>query len=213
MRIRIAGISILLLFVAFSTIAQPSIALSTGISKDINNKRAFYAIPVTLRWEPFRRSSFFIQATKEFAFYRLTYADAYSLNPQLSEHVVLTEAISLATFSMEIGGAMVLYTDKKNQVMLNLALGVSDERFTVNYRNYDKANYEVLNPDVGKDFSGLCASIAAAYNFHRGKRDMFIMLRLQSPALIGAGDRYNLSYVQTGPLQLTFGYKLFYQKK
>ncbi len=88
---------------------------------------------------------------------------------------------------------------------------MSDQHFTVTYRNYDKANYKVLNPDVDKFFSGVYASIAPVYNFHRAKRDLFIMLRLQSPVLVGAGDRYDLSYRQAAPMQLTFGYKLFYK--
>lgn len=214
MRLLITFIFILLIFFASHINAQPFIAVSTGISKDLNNKRPFYTVPVTLRWEPFKRSSLFIEVTKEIGFNRLTYADAYTVNPQLSEHVVLTEEVSLTTFSIDIGGAIVLYTNKKNnQLTLHVSLGVSDEHFTVNYRNYDKINYEVLNPDVGKIFSGLYGSIAGVYNFHKGKQDMFIMLRLQSPALEGSGDRYNLSYTQTAPLQLTFGYKLFYKKK
>lgn len=213
MRLSIAVIFIFLIFFASSLNAQPLIAMSAGISKDLNNKIPFYAVPVILRWEPFKHSSFFIEATKEIGFKRLTHGDAYTVNSQFPEHVVLTEAVSLSGFSMGIGGAIVLYTDKKNnQLTLQVSVGVSDEHFTVNYRNYDKINYEVLNPDVSKNFSGLYGSIAGAYNFHKRKQDMFFMLRLQSPALAGSGDRYNLSYTQTAPMQITFGYKLFYKK-
>lgn len=212
MRIRNTCISIFFILFVSHTNAQSFIALSTGISKDINNTRSFYAVPVTLRWEPFRHSAFFIEATKEIGFNRLAHADAYSLNPQLPAHVVLTEQISLRSFSVDMGGAVIVYHDKKNnQVTLNISFGVSDQHFTVTYRNYDKANYKVLNPDVDKVFSGAYTSIAPVYNFHRGKRDLFLMLRLQSPPLVGVGDRYNLSYRQTAPVQLTFGYKLFYK--
>jgi len=168
MRLRISRISILLIFFASHINAQSFIAVSPGISKDLNNKKPFYTVPVTLRWEPFKRSAFFIEATKEIGFNRLSYADAYTVNPQLSEHVVLTEAVSLSTFSMGIGGVIILYTNKKdNQLTLNVSLGISDEHFTVNYRNYDKVNYEVLNPDVGKDFSGLYASIGMHFYLQR----------------------------------------------
>lgn len=212
MRVRITGISILFIFFASHINAQSFIALSTGISKDLYNTRPFYAVPVTLRWEPFQHSAFFIEATKEIGFNRLANADAYSLNPQLPGHVVLTEQISQQTFSVGMGGAFILYpTKKNNQLTLNISFGVSDQHFTVTYRNYDKANYKVLNPDVDKVFSGVYASIAPVYNFHRGKRDLFIMLRLQSPPLVGAGDRYYLSYRQIAPMQLTVGYKLFYK--
>lgn len=171
-------------------------------------------VPITLRWEPFKRTGFFIEANQGIGFNRLSHAGAYTVAPQLPEHVVLTEAVNLTTFSTGIGGAIVIYTDKKNnQFTLNLSTGVYKESFTVTYRNYDKANYEVLNPDVSEDMSGLYACIAGVYNFHKRRRDMFIMLRLQSPSSAGLPERYELSYNKTAPLQITFGYKLFYNKK
>jgi hypothetical protein len=43
---------------AFQTNAQSLLALSTGISADLNNERPFYSIPVTLRWEPLNTQPF-----------------------------------------------------------------------------------------------------------------------------------------------------------
>ncbi|KAA9041215.1 hypothetical protein FW778_04045 [Ginsengibacter hankyongi] len=213
MKLLVTGIFILLIFFAPSINAQPFFAVSAGISKDLNNKKTFYAAPVTFRWKLFKHSGFFIEATNEIGFNRLTHADAYTANAQLPEHVVLTEKVRPSAFSMGIGGAIRLYTNKKNnQLTLNLSLGICDEYFAISYRNYDKVNYEVLNPDVAKDFSGVYAAIAGVYNFHKRKQDMFIMLRLQSPSSAGPGDRYVLSYDQTAPVQLTFGYNLFYKK-
>jgi hypothetical protein len=74
-------------------------------------------------------------------------------------------------------------------------------------------NYEVLNPDVGENLSGLYFSGAGVYNFHRRRQDMFVMLRIQSPSSAIHPDHYTLSYNKTAALQLTFGYKLFYNKK
>jgi hypothetical protein len=213
MRLRITGVFILILLFASHINAQPFIALSSGISTDLNNKSPFYAVPFILKMKPFKRSGFFIEVSQGIGFNRLSQADAYSINSQLSEHVVLTEAVKFTSFSVGIGGAIVLYTNKKNnQFVLSLSTGVSDENYKVTYRNYDKVNYEVLNPDVARDVSGLYASIAGIYNFHKRKRDMFIMLRLQSPTL-SAYSRYKLSYNKAAPLQLAFGYKLFYTKK
>jgi hypothetical protein len=162
-----------------------------------------------LRLEPFKRSAFFIEATQEIGFNRLSKADAYTASADLDEHVVLTEVVKHTSFSMGIGGAIVLYTNKKNnQITLNLSTGICSEHYTVNFRNYDKANYEVLNPDVTEYISGLYASIAGVYNFHKRKRDMFIMLHLQSPSSAGFG-RYKLSFYKTAPMQFTYGYKLF----
>ena len=199
---------------AFQTNGQSLLALSTGISVDLNNEKPFYAIPVTLRWEPFKRSAFFIEATQGIGFDRLANADAYTTSTQLPEHKLLTEAINVNTLSIGTGGAIVLYTNKKNnRFTLNLSIGICSEEFRVVYRNYDKANYEVLNPDVGENLSGLYISGAAVYNFHKRKQDMFVMLRIQSPSSAGRPDYYTLSYNKTAALQLTFGCKLFYNKK
>jgi hypothetical protein len=213
MKLRIACIFIIFTLLSSRINAQSFIALSSGISVDINNKSPFYSVPVTLRFKPFRRSPFFIEATQAIGFNRLSEVDAYTLNPQLPEHVVLTEQIKFSSFSMGIGARIVLYTNKKdNQFALNLSTGISDQHYKVNFRNYDKINYEVLNPDVNQYVSGLYASIAAVYNFHKRKQDMFIMVRLQSPST-SSFERYKFSYYKTAPLQFTFGYKLFYNNK
>ncbi|MEO8854154.1 MAG: hypothetical protein ABI359_10265 [Ginsengibacter sp.] len=207
-------IYILISFFSFQANAQSFIALSTGISTDLNNARPFYTVPVTLRWEPFKHSSFFIESIQGTCFTRLSKADAFTTSSQLSEHVVLTEATNLNIQSIGVGGAIVLYTNKKNnRFTLNLSMGICTELFKVKYRNYDMANYEVLNPDVNTRFSGLYASIAGTYNFHKRKQDMFLMMRVQSPSSASGPDHYSLSFHKTAPLELSFGYKLFYNKK
>ena len=207
-------ISILITLFSFQANAQSFIAVSTGISTDLSNPKPFYMIPVTLRWEPGKHSGFFIEAIQGICFTKLTKANAYTAISQLPEHGELTEAINLNNFSIGIGGAIVLYTNKKNnRFTLNLSTGICAEQFKVRYRNYDTANYEVLNPDVNTRFSGLYASVAAIYNFHKRKQDLFIMLRVQSTSSASGPDHYSLSFYKTAPLQLTFGYKLFYNKK
>jgi len=213
MRLRITGIFILITIFVSQVSAQSFIALSSGISADLNNERPFFGIPITLRWQPFKHSAFFIEAIQDIGFNRLSKSDAYTANPDLSEHVVLTEEVKHTSFLIGVGGAIVLYTNKRNnQITVDLSTGICSESYTVDFRNYDKVNYEVLNPDVTKPISGLYASIAMIYNFHKRKQDMFIMLRLQSPSSGGFG-RYKLSFNNTAPLQLTFGYKLFTSKK
>src|SRR5665213_375575 len=169
-------ISILITFFSFQANAQSLIAVSTGISTDLSNPKPFYMIPVTLRWEPGKHSGFFIEAIQGICFTRLTEANAYTAISQLPEHVELTEAINLNNLSIGIGGAIILYTNKKNnRFTLNLSTGICTEQFKIKYRNYETANYEVLNPDVNTRFSGLYASVAGIYNFHKRKQGMFIM--------------------------------------
>lgn len=215
MKLRFIQIALFITFFGFQTNAQSFIALSSGISTDLNNVKPFYTIPVTLRWEPFKRSAFFLEASSGIGFTQTSDADAYTPDPQLAEHLVLTEAIKLNTFSVGTGGAIVLYTNKKNnRFTLNLSVGICSEKFVVVYKNYDKANYEVLNPDVSENLSGLYAATAVVYNFHKMKQDMFVMLQVQSPSSATKPERfYPLSYNKTAALQLTFGYKLIYSKQ
>lgn len=199
--------------ISFHATSQSLVAFSSGISIDVNNEKPFYAIPVSLHWEPFRRSAFFIEATKGFGFNRLAKVDAYTPNEQLPEHVILTEVIKSKSFSVSMGGAIKLYTNKKNnRISLNLSAGIIDEDFNVVFKNYDKANYEVLNPDVSEDFGGLYFSGAVVYNFYKTTQNMFVMLKLQSPSTAETPD-YKLSYKKTAALSLLYGYKLFYNKK
>ena len=213
MKLRTTCILIVFTFFSSHINAQSFIALSSGISTDLNNESPFYAIPITLRFKPFRRSHFFIEATQSIGFNRRAKVDAYTINQQLPEHVVLNESVKPTSISVGIGAEIVIYTNKKyNQFTVNLSTGICDEQYSVIYESYDQENYEVLNPDVSKYMTGLYASLAGTYNFHKKKQDMFIMLRLQSPSSAPEG-RYELSYHKTAPLQLTFGYKLFYNKK
>ncbi len=210
-------IPILLLFVAgiFQQVhSQSYVAISSGFSKDLNNEKAFYHIPVSFRWEPFKRSAFFIDANYGIPLSRNSSADAYTANPLLPGHVLLKEKIQSNLFSIEIGGAIHLYTSKKNNSMyLCIAAGVSSQHFKVNYINYDRINYEILNPDVSTDSSGLVVSIGYIYNFHWRKQDMFLMLHLQTPPLVSSLNYYAMTYKLIAPLQLTFGYKLIYNKR
>jgi len=200
--------------ISFHATSQSLVAFSSGIATDLNNEKPFYSIPVSLHWEPLRRSAFFIEATKGFGFNRLAKVDAYTTNEQLPEHVNLTEAIHVKSFSVSIGGAIKLYTTKKNnRFALNLLMGIRGENFLVNYRKYDKVHYEVVNPDVSEERAGVFLGAAGVYNFHKRKQDMFVKISVESATTGGMLNRYPLSYKNTAPLRLTYGYKLFYSEK
>ncbi len=195
--------------------SQSFIALSSGISTDLNNKKTFYHVPVIFRIEPFQRSGFFIEGNYSIPFSRRSAADAYTAKPSLPGHVVLIETIRPYLYTLSFGGEIHLYTNKenKNSIYLNLSAGICSQGFKVKYKNYDKENYEVLNPDVNTDSSGLVYSIGCVYNFHQPKNDFFLMVNLQTPPLIVALNRYAMTYKMIAPLQITFGYKLIYNKR
>lgn len=196
--------------------AQSYIALSTGISKDINNTNwSFYHIPVSIQWEPFsnKGNAMFFQFDYEIPFTAKGSGEAYTLNPSLPQKVTLEENIRPSVFTTSFGFPIHLYTNKKaNAFNLNLLIGYCFQNFRVSYKNYDKENYEVLNPDVNLSRSALVLSMAVVYNFHKTKQNMFLRLYVQSPLLASTGN-YPLSYKYIAPLQLTYGYKLFYNKR
>ena len=213
MRLHIICIFIFFTIFSLHINAQSFVGVSTGFSVDLNNKRPFYIVPVILHAEPFQYSSFFIEAEYGEGFNRISHADAYTLNPQMPEHLVLTEAVRPITFSIGMGGSIRLYHDKRNNSLkLNLSSGIGIQNYHVNYRNYDKANYEVLDPDVDKRAGWAIITIAIVYNFHNPAQDMFLMLRFPAPPLELGLSHYPSSFKAAAPLQFAFGYK-FFQKK
>lgn len=195
--------------------AQSSFSLSTGVSTDLNNSQSLKQIPVSLIWKPFKdkKMPLFLELDYAFPLGSKNSGEAYTLNPALPQKVVLTEKISPYIFTVSVGFSVHLFTTKKNNIFyLNVApVAVSNQTINVSYKNYDKANYEVMNPDVNSNEGGLVMSMAPVYYFHKGKQDMMLMLHLQTPLLKGNRD-YLLSYKYMAPMQLTFGYNFYYHK-
>jgi hypothetical protein len=195
--------------------AQSSLSLSTGISTDLNNTQSLNQIPVSLIWKPFKdkRMPLFLELDYAFPLGSKSSGEAYTLNPALPEKVILTEKISPYIFTLSAGFSIHLFTTKKNNIFyLNVApVAVCNQTINATYKDYDKANYEVMNPDVNSKESGFVMSMAPVYYFHKGKQDMMLMLHLQTPLLIGKRD-YPLSYKYMAPMQLTFGYNFYYNK-
>ncbi len=197
--------------------AQSSMSLSTGISTDLNNSNnTFYHVPISFQWKPsaYKKALLFLELDYDIPFANKRTGDAYTLNPTLPEKVTLSEEISPYIFTIAIGFRIHLYTSKKNNsIYLNLLpIGLCNQNFKVSYKNYDKKNYEVLNPDVNSNPGGVVMSMAAVYDFHKSKQDMRLMLHAQTPLLTSRGD-YPLSYKYAAPLQLTFGYNFYYNKR
>jgi hypothetical protein len=201
---------------AISANAQSSISLSTGISTDINNTNSFYQIPFTLIWKPFRniKSPVFFEFDYDLPLGSNSTGDAYTLNPGLPQKVTLKEKILPYVFTASLGFRIHLFTTKKNNAFyLNVVpLAICQQNIKVSYKKFDKVNYEVLNPDVNSNEGGLVMSMAPIYYFHKTKRDMMLMLHLQTPLLKRNRD-YELSYKYMAPMQLTFGYNFYYNRK
>lgn len=200
--------------ISLSSIAQSFVTLSSGISKDINNTKPFYHTPVSLQWKPFPKASdpFLLEVDYHIPLTNTGSADAYTVNAALPQQVNLRENIRSYIFTTSVGLRIFLFSTKtKNDFYLNLLTGYCNQKFKVEYVNYDKGNYEVLNPDVNTNKGGFVFSTAVVYNFNTANRNLQLMLHIQTPLLIERG-RYPLSYKFAAPLQLTFGYNFYYKK-
>ncbi|MEO9020943.1 MAG: hypothetical protein ABI237_13120 [Ginsengibacter sp.] len=197
--------------------AQSSFSFSTGFSTDMNNHHnAFHHIPVSIQWKPSpeKRAPFFIEFNYDIPFAHKGTDNAYTLDASLPEEVTLQKNIRASIFTASIGFRIHLNTDKKNNSLyLNLIpFGLCSQSFKVTYKNYDKVNYEVLNPDVNVNNAGAVVSMAIVYNFHKQRQDMLLMLHAQSP-LLKKRNEYPASFRFVAPLQFTFGYNFYYNKK
>ncbi len=193
------------------TSGQSFISLSSGISRDINNTKPFYHIPVSLQWKPFPKSSnpFLIEVDYDIPFKNNSLVNAYTSNPSLPQQVSLQENIRSYLFTVSAGLRIYLFSiDANNKFYFDFLLGFCNQKFKVDYVNYDNANYEVLNPDVDSNNSGFVLSTSVVYNLNH---DFQIMLHAQTPLLIDR-EKYPVSYKFAAPLQLTFGYNFYYNK-
>ncbi len=213
--LRILSFHIIFIFSSVATNAQSFLSFSTGISTDVNqNHNSFYHVPISIQWKPGNRpnSPFLFGLDYGIPLITKGSGDAYTLNPQLPEKVSLTEDIRASIFTISVGFQIHLISNKKNNTLyLDLfPLAISSQRYKVTYKNYDKENYEVMNPDLNRKTGGLAMAMAFVYYFAK-KQDMMAMIRIQSPTTISNND-YPHAFKSIAPLQLTFGYNFFYKK-
>jgi hypothetical protein len=200
---------------SLSISAQSYLSLSTGIAKDVNDNHneTFYHIPVTLQWKPFwsHYNPFMMELNYDIPFTGSNTATAYTLNPSLPASVQLQEQVRpyVFTASIGMGWCTIINKERNNILYLNVMTGVCNQHFNVNYKHYDKVNYEILNPDVNSNLTSLVLVGELAYKFHN---NMIIRLRAQTPLIDQSNGSYPLSYKDVAPLQLAFGYNFYYNK-
>lgn len=200
---------LMLTFLTTNLNAQSYISFASGISRDLNNTLSFYHLPFSVQCKVGDKlnSGLIFQVNYDIPISGKSSGNAYTLNPSLPQKQTLQENIRPGIFTVSMGFAIHLYSNKKkNSFQLNLLMGLCAQNFKVAYKNYDKANYEVLNPDINLNSGGLVFSAGGLYNFNHKK--MFLMLQLQTPPIQSTGD-YPLSYKFIAPLQFTYGYKLY----
>lgn len=200
---------------AVNASAQSSISISSGVSKDIDNpKISFYHIPVYLIWRPGKKNfSPLVEVSNSFALAGKSYGNAYTLNPALPAKVSLQEKIIPGFYEVGFGVSIRLLTTKKsNNFNINvIPVGFCHQNIRVSYKNYDRQNYEVLNPDLTFKETTFMLATSIVYNFHKAKKDLMLMLHFQSN-LDNNKDGYVFSYKPITPVQFTVGYNFYYNK-
>jgi hypothetical protein len=213
--IRFLLISIICILSFTAANAQSFLSFSTGISTDINhNRKSFYQIPVSVQWKPGNSKGSPLIFEFDYGIPLITKGsgEAYTLNQQLPDKETLTESIRASIFTISVGFQInLLNNGKKDMLCLDIfPLALTSQHYKINYKNYDKENYEVLNPDLNRNAGGLAMATALIYNFHKNQ-DMMAMIRIQSATFTKKAD-YPLSYNSIAPLQFTIGYNFYYKK-
>ncbi|UAY52502.1 hypothetical protein [Ferruginibacter albus] len=186
--------------------------IATGIGIDINSDNQNYTftyIPITVTWvkASYENIAFIAKAELGIPFGASGSDSAYTLNPSLPSSISLKKKIAPYLFSLGIGLRINVLENKKKQHLLVdfLPLEIFSQNFNVSYSNYDKSNYDIINPDVDLNRTSLAIGLDIAWQTTVFKKNVFVTLGVQTPVFTGTGD-YELSYKLITPLQLTFGY-------
>jgi len=198
-----------------STYCQSYVGIGTGFSTDLENPSYnFHYIPVAIQWKSSRYAGGFILKINEDIPLGAKATDmAYTINPSLPTSIEVQKNIRPYIFTLSAGFRIHLFTDKKKNIFyLDLMpFGLNGQNIHVTYANYDKANYNILNPDEPLNGGGLYVSAAVGCRMSSKKSGWTMELQVQSLPTANVGD-YALSYGFCAPLQLTVQYDLFYNK-
>jgi hypothetical protein len=220
--IRSLSIFICSTILSFTAYAQYSVSLSTGISYDIKNagNYNFFHLPVSLEWSaPMANEHlcFLFKSTYSIAVGGEGADEAYTLNPALPGMVYVQKSIHSSLFLCSIGLRTYFKPNKKKgRFFIDLfPLGLYTQNFLVKYKNYDKTNYDIINPDVGVSYSALAIASSVGYSIPVKKNDLLIEFNANAPVSSNSflsSNGYALSYNSAAPLELTVGYNLNYGK-
>jgi hypothetical protein len=200
---------LLLLFFSISftkvIFSQQKLAVSSGIAIDINNEQAFKQLPLSIQWITGRskKHSLIIKADIAIPFGHTSYDSAYTLTPGLPAAIATEKNIKNKWGTLSLGGRFYINLKNKSQQFFAdiFPIGFGWQTFIVKYKNFDKMNYEVINPDVDKSKASFCSSMGAGFS----RNNFVVQLHVQTPIYASRG-RYDRSFNFSAPLQLTAGY-------
>lgn len=198
-----------LLFLSLSGKSQ-SVSLATGFGLDANNSgKSLALVPLEVRWHPFSDIPLALTINYDKGLSLQKNADAFTLNPDLPEKVILKERYNADIFTFGLTIDIKLFHTKPTDdfIFSVMPLAYSFHHIKVSYKDFDKENYTILNEDVSGSPSGLVSAFGIRYLF---KKDKFIALNIQTPLLRKSSRDLNFRY--TAPARLMFGYQFQYKE-
>lgn len=199
------------LALSINVFSQQQINIATGLSIDMNNKGNFVQAPISVQWlvtNPNRIVSFFVYGEMFFPVAGYNGADsAFSINTQPNA-IKVSKTIHNYNLCLGLGLKFKTVKIKNGYLFEELTWGVSSQKFTVKYKNYNSTNYDILNPDEGLNNG----SIFCGFNVGYQKNNWVLKLSAQTPPFVLRQNEYPVSYNYAAPLQLTFGYSFNFKK-
>ncbi len=181
-----------------------------GFALDANNSGHFKSVPLSAQVLTGRnpRQSFIIMADFGIPLARQGSSMAYSLGEN-QPPLRVTSKTKAAWANISLGlRAIINSSDPVNQFFVDfLPFSLGNQHWTVKYRKYDAAHYEILDPDYGLNNWGLNVGIGIGWTHER----WVLQTHIYSPPA-SKKPLYDRSYKYTAPFQFMFGYRIFTRK-
>lgn len=198
---------LVLCITAATTTFSQQLGLSTGISIDANNHGRNKQVPLSLQWIPQQWTNVAIVARLDAAL-PLGYSrevTAYTLQSGLSPSAPVRETIRNSWMALSIGARLSFPLRNNGRYLFAdfIPAGIGTQRFKVNFKNYNRDDYEILNPDTDQKKTGVF--VGAGFGFVIS--NFVAQVHAYTP-LLASKDDYKLSYKFNAPISVTIGYLL-----
>jgi hypothetical protein len=209
----LTGILFLILICSINAYSQPRLGLSSGIAIDINNGGRFKQVPISMQLLLVKSKvgNLIVKSDLAIPLNGTSHENAYTSSAGLPPAIGVKKITRNPWFTLSAGFRFFVHKHEDSHFFVDaLLLGISDQEFKVTYKNYNDADYEIINPDIGFHKTGLVSSVGIGYT----RKNFVAQLHCQTPLLyFPKWDDYNKSYKTNAPLQFTLGYILSFSKR
>jgi hypothetical protein len=155
------------LLMPYIVLGQNAFSFSSGISLDINNHAKFQQVPLSVEWQSGRseKHKLIFRGDVGFPIPNRNYDSAYTLENGLPPAVAIQKSIEDYWYSVSMGVRYFIKTKSEDSrfIVDFFPVGFSQQKFKIHYKSYNKAAYDIINPDVGLNRAGFVFSIGVGY--------------------------------------------------